>query len=213
MILFDLYGLFMQDQDDYGRAEIEKAAQLEVIGVARADFWQAYHACRGELDAGRVSYPEYFELVAGKLGVEFPDMQALVDADYESYQGYHPDMVQWLREMAAEGRPPALLSNLVESLKYDLLERYDWLHLFEPAVFSCDVDLAKPSLEIYELAVRRINEVRAARGENAVTASDILFFDDRQINCDAAQAAGLNARLFTGIDDAQAAAAAFLNEK
>ena len=210
VLLFDLYGLFMQEQDDSGRASIEKAAQLEKIGISREDFWHAYHACRSELDAGRVSYSEYFQLVAGKLGIEFPHLQAVVDADYESYQGYHADMVAWLREIVDQGWHPALLSNLVESLKYDLLARYDWLHLFDPAVFSCDVDLAKPNVEIYELAIEKINEARAARNEAAVQACDILFFDDREVNCAGARAAGMHAHLFIGLADAQAAAAQFL---
>ena len=212
-LLFDLFGVFMKEQDAQGRARVEQAARLDEIGVTSADFWAAYKEFRDGLDAGDYDLHGYFTLIAERLGVTFPDMDGLARTDYLSYAGEKPEVIAWLRELAAADRHPALLSNIIEELKDEILRDYDWLGLFEPRIFSCDVRLAKPDPEIFKLAVREINAAREARGEDPVAPQDVLFVDDRPENVDGAAAAGLSGHVFTGLAGARQAVEDFLAAK
>lgn len=212
-LLFDLYGIFMREQDAAGKAHIEEAAGLAELGVASADFWAGYKRHRDALDAGQLTHPEYFAHIAADLGVEFPHgLQAVADADFASYENLNAPAIEWLREMVAANYQPALLSNLILPLKIELLSRYDWLDLFEPRIFSCDVDLTKPDPAIYQLAWDRINERRAAHGEPALAAQDVLFIDDRQVNLDGATAVGMSTYLFADLADAKRTVKEFMSE-
>ena len=59
-------------------------------------------------------------------------------------------------------------------------------------VFSGDLFMAKPDVEIYAALVGKLG---------AAAAADCLFFDDRQTNVDGAVAAGLTAHLWTSADE------------
>lgn len=74
-----------------------------------------------------------------------------------------------------------------------------WNHYFEAAVFSSEVDVAKPDPEIYHIAhvgiIGRIGEIPA---------EDITFLDDRERNIHAAVNAGWDAYPWEGADRARA---------
>ena len=210
VILFDLYGLFMQVQTADGGANIERAAGLDELGVPRERFWDADAALRHDLDAGIHSPEEHAAAIQDHLGVRFPSVEAVAKADIASWQNPDSAMVEWLGELHGAGVRPALLSNIVEELKDQLLAREPWFEYFEPKIFSCDVGMAKPDAAIYELSLERINAVRAESGETAVTMHDVLFLDDNPANIDAASALGMHTHHFTGIDGAKAAVREFL---
>ena len=209
-LLFDLYGIFMQEQDAAGQAEIERIAGLEERGVAPSDFWAAWERWRDALDAGTLSHVDYVTAVGHDLGVTWADPAAVAQADFDSYLHTKPDSISWLHELVASGVRPALLSNIIKSMKDKLLGAHDWLQLFEPRIFSCDVLLNKPDVRIYELALARINEVRAAHGEAPVVAADVLFLDDRERNLEGAREAGMQTYLFKDLESGRRAVAEFL---
>lgn len=60
-------------------------------------------------------------------------------------------------------------------------------------LFSGDLGCAKPDAEIWAELLRR----------TGAPAGDHVFFDDRQVNVDGALAAGINARLWRGAEDAR----------
>lgn len=198
-ILFDLYGLFMKNQDSAGQRRIEQAARIADLGVTPANFWQTYRQERGGLDAGS-SWNAYVTQIGQRLGVTFPDSDALYQADEESWMKQDDEMIAWLTELRQQGQVPALLSNIPATLLDTLRSSRSWLSNFDPALYSCEIGLAKPDAAIYTYAIERIG----------IPAADIFFLDDNVNNVCAARECGLNAEVFTSLEQAKAAVAEFL---
>ncbi len=69
-----------------------------------------------------------------------------------------------------------------EFFRYKGLELPDF---FDHVFLSCELGLEKPAPELYAEVVRQLG----------VPASDVLFFDDSEVNCEAARRCGLQALL------------------
>ncbi|QJC22580.1 HAD-IA family hydrolase [Arcanobacterium buesumense] len=203
-LLFDLFGLFMKIQNDDGVAGIHRAAHLDELGVDAKRFDILYRQLRGPLDAGTHNYAQYLNAIGQELNVDFHAIPGLIDAteqaDVESWADHHNDMVSWLEQLHAQGKKPAVLSNVPHTHLAWLKENKPWLALFDPALFSCDLGLAKPDPAIYQAAI----DALGGHGD------DILFFDDTYANVVSAREAGLRAVHFTGLAQAQRDAEAFL---
>ncbi|WP_124054442.1 HAD family hydrolase [Arcanobacterium ihumii] len=205
-LLFDLYGLFMKTQSDAGKHAIEQAARLGELGVDPSEFWQVYREVRDPLDAGRINFAEYVDLMGDELGVEFSNWEDIFKADCESWIEHDDVMVAWLEELKAsveEGSLKArvaLLSNIPAALLAKIREEKPWLKRFEPAFFSCGLGIAKPQEKIFTYVVKVLE----------TTPKEILFFDDTRLNVDVAQKLGINAHHFQGIEGAKQAVSEFL---
>jgi putative hydrolase of the HAD superfamily len=185
VIVFDLYGVIARTQTPEAVRRIE-----ELAGTPGPAFWDAYWACRPAYDAGQDS-ASYWADVAGMLGVTFPDVAALNEADLDSWTEVDEDMVALVGELADEGRTLGLLSNIIG----DLVPRFEarhggWLARFDARVYSCDIGVAKPDRRAYEICAERLG----------VAPADVLFFDDSERNVRAARATGMRAELFTSRD-------------
>ena len=181
-VLFDLYGVIMHEQNDEYLQRIEQA-----VGHSGADFWTSYWAVRHEFDAGTVTAAEYWQLVSNHLGRTIKDPQEAAKIDIESWLNPNEEMVAYIEQLSAANVSIGLLSNITQELADAMLDRNEWLQLFNPLIFSCNTGFAKPQPEIYELAV-------AALG---VEPHDVLFVDDRPVNVTGAQTVGLSTHLFT----------------
>lgn len=62
---------------------------------------------------------------------------------------------------------------------------------FDGKIYSCEVDLIKPDPAIYKLLMDKYGLV----------ADETIFFDDRAVNVESANVAGLPAKVFTSIND------------
>ncbi|WP_216386865.1 HAD-IA family hydrolase [Arcanobacterium phocae] len=203
-LLFDLFGLFMKIQNDAGVAGIHRAAQLDELGVDTDRFDVLYRQLRDPLDAGTQNYAQYLAAIGQELDVDFLAIPGLVEAteqaDVESWADHHDDMVAWFEQLHAQGKKPAVLSNVPHTHLAWLKENKPWLALFEPALFSCNLGLAKPDPAIYQAAIDALG------GDG----DEILFFDDTYVNVVGAREAGLRAVHFTGLAQAQRDVEAFL---
>lgn len=182
VIVFDLYGVIARTQTPEAVRRIE-----ELAGTPGPALWDAYWACRPAYDAGQES-ASYWADVGGLLGVTFPDVPALIEADLDSWTDVDDDMVALVGELADEGRTLGLLSNIIG----DLVPRFEarhgaWLARFDALVYSCDIGVAKPDPRAYAICAERLG----------VKPADVLFFDDAERNVHAARAAGMRAELFT----------------
>ncbi|MFC5369373.1 HAD-IA family hydrolase [Arcanobacterium bovis] len=205
-VLFDLYGLFMRNQSDAAKQEIEKAAQLESLAVEPVKFWQSYRDLRAPLDAGRINFAQYVSAMGEELGVTFPSWEAIFEADCESWRFHDDAMVEWLYELkdgvknGEHSARIALLSNIPAALLAKIREEKPWLREFEPAFFSCGLGIAKPEEKIFTYVVKVLE----------TTPDRILFLDDTKANIDTAEKLGINSHHFLGIDGAQKAVAEFV---
>lgn len=166
----------------------ESGVTLEQLGMAIA---QAA-AENGEnplyaLERGEISDAEFRRRVEAHLDgeVDLARLQSLYFAHIEP----NPTMVQFVREVRDNGVRTALLTNNVREWEARWRSKVPEIdELFEVVVDSAFVGLRKPDPAIYELTLDRLGD--------GVRASDCVFVDDLDINCDAARALGMAAVRF-----------------
>jgi putative hydrolase of the HAD superfamily len=186
-IVFDLFGVIARTQTEAARRRIEERA-----GVAGSVFWEAYWAGRPAYDAGQ-SGADYWAGVGARLDVRFaPDaVAALIEADLESWSEADDRMVELVAELAGDGRPLGLLSNIIPDLVPVFERRHGhWLRHFAARTYSCRIGVAKPDPRAYEICAEQLG----------VGPRDVLFFDDTERNVVAAREAGMTAEVFTSPD-------------
>ncbi|MFB9429146.1 HAD family hydrolase [Streptoalloteichus tenebrarius] len=172
---------------DYGEVISHRTDALPdmaaALGVPVADFEPAYWAERDAYDRG-CPHQEYWRAVGARLGLAVDEATAerLTELDNRGWLGVDPDAVRLVEDLRAAGSRLALLSNAPVPFAR-AAERQPWTASFEHLVFSGDLATAKPDPEIWDELVRRLDTRPEA----------CLFLDDRQVNVDAAQAAGLHA--------------------
>jgi len=148
-----------------------------------------------ELEKGAISERHYVELLEAELG----------DVDFDRFRdvfmdNLHPNeaMIALIRDLRRRGLRTALLTNNVR--EWEPLWRVklpDIDELFEVIVDSAFVGMRKPEPEIYGLTLERLG--------GGLEASDCVFVDDLEVNCEAAAALGMHAVRF--VDSEQAIAA------
>ena len=103
-------------------------------------------------------------------------------------------MIDFIAELRRRGTRTALLTNNVrewEPIWRSKLPEVD--ELFEVVVDSAFVGMRKPDPAIYELTLERLGGVEA---------SDCVFVDDLEVNCEAARALGMTAVRFVDAEQA-----------
>jgi putative hydrolase of the HAD superfamily len=191
VIVFDLYGVIARTQTPAAVRRIEGIA-----GVPGPAFWEAYWACRPAYDAGQES-AAYWAEVAARLGVSFPDVPALIEADLDSWTDVDDVMAGLVGELADSGRRLGLLSNIIGDLVPRIEARHGaLLDRFDALVYSCRIGVAKPDPRAFEICAERLG----------VEPGDVLFFDDTERNVLAAREAGMRAEVFAGPDQVRALA-------
>ena len=111
--------------------------------------------------------------------------------EWDAYRGYiDHEVLAFVREVRAAGKPVGLATNATTDLRDDLA-RFDLDREFDAVISSAEIGHHKPSKEFFVAAC-------AAVGTKE---SFVLFVDDTDRNVSGARAAGLSAFRFTGLDD------------
>ena len=79
------------------------------------------------------------------------------------------------------------LSNMHIEIRDHLLENHEYIDMFDGGVFSCDINLIKPSPEIYRYIINKYDLIPG----------ECIFFDDVEENVSAAEKEGMKGVLFT----------------
>ncbi len=188
-ILFDLYGLFYNLKPLSGWEEF--AARL---GTTADVLRPAFSRYRPDYDANFLDIDQYWRLVGAELGIEIDWREALA-ADLAATGGINEEMVAFLRELHDAGVPVGLLSNEPKE-RTEITRTHEFVSFFNPALFSCELGMAKPDPAIFEVALERIREVV---GED-LHPSEVLFTDDTQVNLDTARELGFTTHFFDGVE-------------
>ncbi len=161
----------------------DRAALAEVAGMEQAEFDAGYWAHRDAYDLGAPSVA-YWTRVLGRLpeGERVARLDAL---DAASWSHVNPRTERELQEVAGTGVRLALLSNAPEPVAH-AIEELPAAKLFESLFFSCTLGLMKPARACYDAVTEAL----------AVDPGELVFVDDRQVNVDAANAAGWDGVLF-----------------
>ena len=111
-----------------------------------------------------------------------PEMHRFREIYFEALEP-NPPMIDLMRELKAEGRQMAMLTNNVREWEPFWRSMLPVDEIFETVVDSGFVGCRKPESRIYELTLERV----------AQTAERCLFVDDVLVNCEGARKAGLHA--------------------
>jgi len=139
-----------------------------------------------DVDAGKSTWADAVDA----LSATHPHHRHLIEAYPtrfgETLAGPVAGSVDVLRDLHARGvRLLALTNWSVETFPV-ALERFDFLDLFEDIVVSGAEGVAKPDPAIFDLLLDR----------HGLQPAETIFVDDKQVNLDAADRAGLAVRLF-----------------
>jgi putative hydrolase of the HAD superfamily len=182
---------------DYGEVISQPSGALpelaSLLGAPVEDFAAAYWEPRHDYDSGTPDLV-YWRAVGARLGVEVDEALSarLTDVDVRGWLRPDPSVLELLADLASEGVPLALLSNASATFAR-VAEREPWTRHFRHLVFSGDLGVAKPDPRIFAALAERIG----------ADPRDCVFFDDRQVNVDGANAAGLTGVLWQGSSHAR----------
>jgi putative hydrolase of the HAD superfamily len=133
---------------------------------------------------GRVSGPEWWTIVAGRLQAG-PALVAELRRDLAVRQEWDDALVAFLRHLRGHAKT-AIVSNAWPQMR-STITRAGLLDVADEIVLSCEIGYAKPDARIYTAALRRL----------AVDAGDALFIDDTPGYVTAAEALGMTGHLYT----------------
>ena len=147
-----------------------------------------------ELDLG--IRPEADIIAEAKRRV--PELNREIDIFFENIENIvesYDYAADWLKSVKDMGLGVYILSNYPRRT-YLMHEksRFTFMPYVDGKIISAFVQLSKPDRRIYSLLLDTYG----------LKAQECMFFDDRQVNIDAARQLGIDARLFTSYEDAKA---------
>lgn len=160
-----------------------------ITGLDEAALHAGYWKPRHDYDRGTHTGEQFWRLVGTNSGLELTETQLaeLMRADIDLWGELNQPMVEWVWDLHRANIRTGILSNMGDVMSAGLVAKYDWLGRFHNKIWSHDLKLAKPELEIYHHAVRGLE-----------TAPDrILFIDDKEENLVPARQAGLQTICYT----------------
>ncbi|MEV8605913.1 HAD family phosphatase [Streptomyces griseoviridis] len=185
MVVWDLGGVLAPS----GRALPALAAALD---LPEDDLAGPYWNHRDPYDLGEPS-EAYWARVGRDLGrpLDRGWAERLDRVDTGAWTVLADDAGELLGRLAGRGTPQGVLSNAPASLA-TAVRGASWSGVFETLVFSADLGVMKPDPRVYRAADDRFGRRPA----------DIVFFDDRPENVEAARAHGWRAHAWTGGESA-----------
>jgi len=183
-VLFD-YGMVLSGPPDPAAWEHLK----QIFHADEPAFYDAYWRHRLDYDSGTLNAITYWHAVAGDLFQPLSSAQLaeLIAADVALWTQPNQPMIDWSAALQRAGIKTGILSNIGDEMEAGILAHFPWLRDFAHHTFSHRLGIAKPNPAIYRHAAEGLG----------VPASEILFIDDREENIAAAQAAGMQAILYT----------------
>ena len=160
----------IDDEDECRRFE-EVVCSEEFVNrcdLGEDSFIDLIRECQEKYPHWKNQLQEYFDRQLDVVTVEMPGMRDL------------------LTRLKAKGYRLYGLTNWSEAV-YDVIEKFDILSMMDDRLISSEELLIKPDVAIYERLCEKFGLVK----------EECLFTDDKQINIDGANAAGMPAVLFT----------------
>ncbi len=173
-------------------------------GVPLMEFWTALGALTeasganpmGELECGHISETQFIDALAGQIARQIGHSVDISDFGevWFSHLHHNTAMFDLMRSLRQRGYRMGLLTNNVQEWERHWRPSMPIDEIFEVVVDSGFVGMRKPDPAIYALTQERLG----------VTAEEILFIDDLDVNIAAARTAGWSGVQF--LDNAQTTA-------
>jgi len=147
-----------------------------------------------KLERGEISEDEFIARLEDGLEAILGDRPHLHHFRHKFFGALEPneEMIELMRRLRASGLKMAMLTNNVREWEPLWRSMLPVDEIFEEIVDSAFVGCRKPEARIYELTLERIG----------MPAEACLFVDDLEVNCEAAEKAGMQAVHFRGNEQA-----------
>lgn len=187
VIIFD-FGNVLDIPDDWDAWLAQREAIVAPFGISGEALWHALYNSEAwqQVKVGAISYEMYLEQALAPLNL--PDhvaRQALIARLFAGRDRIHPEMMAILQALRAHYRL-ALLSNAYQTDVTAWMAQVGLTEMFEVAISSAVVRLAKPDPAIYHLILQQL-DVRPA---------EALLIDDLTRNTQVAESIGLPCIVF-----------------
>lgn len=187
-IIFDIGGVILtrwntDNLHDYA---------IGLFHIDKDKYMRAFNAEIDTLQAGEITDVEFWKRVCKILGIEPPTdevLDGIFSGVYKRTVKTDASMVELIKGLRGNYKL-GIISNTIDD-HVEVFKNFGFLEHFDDVILSNEVDLYKPQAEIYNLALERLG----------VGAEESVFIDDLQPNIDGAEAVGINAILFNGIED------------
>jgi len=191
-----LFAAFAAFQDDSGISP-ENLGKAMRVGLEEGEEIPLF-----QLERGEISEDEFIEQLEDGLETILDHRPHLHHFRQKFWSALHPNepMIALMRELQASGLKMAMLTNNVREWEPLWRSMLPVDEIFEEVVDSAFVACRKPEARIYELTLERIG----------IPAESCLFIDDLQVNCEGAEAAGMQAVHFRDNEQAIAEIRSFL---
>jgi epoxide hydrolase-like predicted phosphatase len=188
-----------------------RAIIFDCFGVlVGCGFWDVYRACGGDpvkdnafilgmvnkANAGEISGAHFSTLMADKLGLALEQYDAVVTRQQQPNR----PLLDYIRDELKPHYKLAIISNANTGELETRLAPED-LALFDTVIVSADVGFVKPDPQIFQLAADRLG----------ITFNETVFVDDLERFTVPAEALGLHAIVYTGLDPLKQELATLLN--
>jgi putative hydrolase of the HAD superfamily len=183
-ILFDIGGVLLTNGWDHE----ERSAVLAHFSLDRAAYEERHEAANDVWEKGLITAEEFLERTVFFKPRPFTPAEFLAQMRAQSKVLPHSALgiLQDLR--AFQGVQLAVLSNESRELNEYRIERFALRDYFTAFFSSCYIGLRKPDPKIYRLALDVLQH----------RADEVIFVDDREENCAAAEAVGIRGIRYQG---------------
>jgi putative hydrolase of the HAD superfamily len=189
---------------DYGNVislpqSFEPFTQMEKLtGVPAGIFESVYDRYREGFDLGEYDGARMYAMLMEaegyhELARNGALMKTVAELDMRTWRDVDDAVVEWVSAVKKRGFKLGILSNMPAEFLVNYEREITPFALADYACFSCRVKLIKPQKEIYTHTLDKLG----------VGAHEAVFFDDMQENIDAANALGIHALLWTGLEKAK----------
>ena len=172
-IFFDWGGVVADDPGDDFLTKL-----LQDIGANSEQIQEIFQLYMKRFMRGEISEAEYWNELRSNYGFNIHES---VSEEFKKWSGLvaNKQILALVDEAKEKGWRTAILSNVIEPT-YNVLKDAGFYDKFDVVVASCKEGMAKPELEIYQLALERLN----------AKPYESVFIDDKQSNLDPAQEIG-----------------------
>lgn len=173
-IFFDWGGVIADDPGDDFLAKL-----LREIGATDDQIQEILQSYMRRFMRGEISEAEYWDELRSNYGFTIHDS---ISEEFKKWNGLaaNKNILALVDEAKDKGWQVAILSNVIEPT-YNVLEAAGFYDKFDAVIASCKEGFAKPDIEIYNIALKKLN----------TTANESVFIDDKQSNLTPADRLGL----------------------
>jgi putative hydrolase of the HAD superfamily len=184
---------------DYGKVlslpptEEQWQTLIACFGKSQQEFQKVYWSNRDGIDRGTLDIFGYWKKAGEDCGRQISDAEVLelIEHDNRQWTNECPEMLALARDLRKAGYKIAILSNMERRMLAVMREKLAWLDEFDVQMYSCEIGMVKPDVEIYRECCRRLG----------CQPEEVLFLDDKKVNTEGAKSIGIQSYVFaSGVD-------------